>query len=258
MKLILSKAKHFWQDGESATWLKSDAFSDASFQELKRQYEELKYSKLKYIEYNDKVMFLFYRSKKDFQSRPITEISAFEISKNGISKEILYQHIQNNISNIFDNTLNYQLEIKSKKLWSIKKVFLLFCIFTALCLSLYFLLNTQWVIKEETSSIKTKSQETKTIPPEKVKIEPWKWDTFCKKYNKRKKETTYCYAVFIQNKCEKKDDFKMDYIEFVKKNSFCTNTLGEIQTNEEDKELKKKLDSDKKFEKKFFDKEDKK
>ena len=60
MKIKFHKAKHFWKDGQSATWIRSDFFGDRYFNKLKQQYEELKYSKVKYIQVDKKTIFLFY------------------------------------------------------------------------------------------------------------------------------------------------------------------------------------------------------
>ena len=94
MKIAFYKAKHFWKDGESATWLKSGKFDENLFSKLKEQYEELKYSKKKYIDIDGKILFLFYETKKDFHDRPITEITALVASKKVKISDDIYNNLK--------------------------------------------------------------------------------------------------------------------------------------------------------------------
>jgi hypothetical protein len=114
MDINFNKAKHFWKNGEEATWIKSDDFSEKSFNELKKQYEELKYSKKEYLIIDDKILFLFYETKIDNFNRQITEITAIESDNIYKNNNEIYTILSNKKIDIFDNVLKYEIQIADK------------------------------------------------------------------------------------------------------------------------------------------------
>ncbi len=114
MKVIFFKAKHIWKDGKSATWIKSDKFGEKIFSQLKKKYESIKYSRDNYIVIDGMILFLFYQNKKDFHGRPITEITALLPDKRIKNPEMLFDHINDTVPDIFDDVLEYDIEIDDK------------------------------------------------------------------------------------------------------------------------------------------------
>ena len=123
MKITFYKAKHFWENRECATWKKSTNFNEIVFNTLKEKYEELKYSKENYISIDSKIIFLFYQSKKDIYDRPITEITVLASNTQILDKDRVYQILKSSIIDLFDDNLDYVVEMDTKLVKS-KKIFL--------------------------------------------------------------------------------------------------------------------------------------
>jgi hypothetical protein len=121
MKIEFYKARHIWVNGQNATWTKSDKFDVDIFEELKNEYEELKGNKKNVINFKGKTLFLFYRSGKDFTERPITEITAFLSNKNFNDNKKIYQELDSQIQDEFEDKLDYTLNIDNNYLNASKK-----------------------------------------------------------------------------------------------------------------------------------------
>lgn len=111
MKILFSKAKHIWKDGQRATWIKADGFNEDVFSELKPKYNTLKSSRVHFINIERMTLFLFYDKKRDFQDRSATEITALLPNMKIKNPEKVYQVISENVNNPFDDTLQYEIEI---------------------------------------------------------------------------------------------------------------------------------------------------
>ncbi len=258
MIICTSKAKHFWKNGESATWIKSDHFKKNAFEKLKEEYENLKYSRKNYIQIEGKTLFLFYQSKKDFADRSITEITALQMDKKVNDLDRTFQSIKNQINNPFDDTLEYELEIDNSLIdkridWKIYTM-VLTLVFIAI---LYFTLTQKenpeppirelpipTTIENNKSTETISSRELENATEENItKIEEpmkWKWEEFCKK--NRVKSPIYCYQGFINKKCDYKENFSQGYIDFVNQdvnNPLCIDFIG-IEDMGSDSDLKNK------------------
>lgn len=252
MKITLYKAKHFWKEEESATWLKSDKFDHRAFTELKRQYEKIKYSRVNHLIIDDKTLFLFYQSKKDFHDRPITEITALQTNKKFNDIEKAHQNINNQIINIFDNKLDYEIEIVDDLIAKNinPKIYIISLVFALLIIVYFTFEQDEKLAINAAVPIQKDKPEIREIPiPDTL---TWKWYGFCGEYNVL--NPRYCYEEFIKQKCINKESFLDSYLEFIQKgnNAICID-LKDIDNLKSDNDL-----LDKKFrssEMKFFSEE---
>ncbi len=237
MKIKLLKAKHFWKNGESAEWLKSEKFNHKLFEEFKSKYESVKYSKEKYIKVNGRTLLLFYQSKQDIFGRPITEITALQIDKKVKNIDMLHASVQEKIRNIFDDTLEYTIEVESSQIDGDNKFLyygLIFGLVVLLAYGLYAYTSNSIQENVESSTV-NKNQSSQ-----------WKWNTFCN--NNKYERVTFCYQEFIKHKCKKREKFSYTYIEFIRKggynNSYCNHLkvkdreskITDIMSHDEDME----------------------
>lgn len=217
MKIKLLKAKHFWKNGENAVWLKSEKFNSKLFEEFKKKYESIKYSKKQYIQINGKTLLLFYKSKQDIFGRPITEITALQIDNKVKDIDMLYTYIKELIPNIFDDTLEYNITVSKSMIIRDRLALYYSLLFTLLLLviySLYLYIDRKKPIQNKIyNKLHNNIVESKSIQ--------WKWNYFCNKYNDE--SVALCYKIFIKEKCEKREKFIYSYINFIRKskNNSC-------------------------------------
>ena len=244
MKVKFSKAKHIWKNGKSATWIKADSFSEKVFSQLKQKYESIKYSRDNFLVIDGITLFLFYQEKKDFQGRPITEITALLLDKKIKNSEVVYKDIKNAISNIFDDVLEYNIEINDKYIVKdLLRKYLTVSLILLSAISLWFYISSDQVEKKivtETSTVNTLSQQNQRakekvideiieLPSNNIsekykqelpeikekKKKKWNWERFCKKYN-IVKNPQLCHKIYIKQKCKEKSEFMISYLEYAK------------------------------------------
>lgn len=289
MIVHLSKAKHFWKNGKSATWIKSDKFDDVAFQKLKEEYENLKYSRKNYIRIDGKTLFLFYQSKKDFHGRSTTEITALQMDEQINDIDSVFESIKNQIHNPFDDTLEYGIELsndlfdkKIENLTAEKKVnWIIYTIPSILILAtvIYFILpqkenimplkrelpkpaKIELNIEEKNESVakvpiieqEIEKSESKKPESKELGSKRWEWEEFCKKNSVE--EPVFCYQSFINVKCKQKENYSQGYFEFASqgKNEHLCIDLNEIKDLSSDPDLKKQEFGYK--EKEFFEGEE--
>lgn len=246
MKIKLYKAKHFWKNRENATWIKSDLFDDEVFSEFKNRYESIKYSKERYITIRDKTLFLFYQSKKDIFDRKTTEITGLLVDKRVRDADILYDKIQMEISDIFDDRLEYSMDVKDDLIAKDYRLIyygLVLGLFLAICYSIYlYTSNSKPIEKASNISITKESKKSK-----------WKWRSFCEKYNIGG-DITLCYQAFTKQKCEKKENSIYPYIKFIRQSD--ENSCNYIRKEESKGQIRDIMifdkDLEKNINKKFF------
>lgn len=220
MKIQIYKVKHYWQNKENATWIKSKDFDKDIFNELKNQYETIKYTKPKYIELQGRNIILFYKDSKDIFGRDITELSAFLFKEKIIDTIKLYDDIKKQITNPFDDNMEINLDInadlintqvkKSKKL-----LFYVFIILFFVGVILYFQVSgDKESIIQEIESNKNK----------------WKWGEFCIKNQNEYKDSIL--KKFIEDKCATKDNFKGSITEYFEGYSYNKDILKSLSPEE--------------------------
>jgi len=226
MKLNIQKAKHYWENRESAKWIKSNNFDKDIFNELKDIYESIKYSKPKYKIINNKTILFFYNDTKDIFDRDITEISALLIDININDRNRLYDTIKMQLKDIFDNQVDIVVSIEDniiskenilrKNMKKYNNLFLFSIFFILILIGLYFIFwnkkvyNDAYIKKDEIKNTTKKIVSNKPIEKFQKK---WKWEEFCKKYN-GKIDDKHINS-YISKKCKNKDNFKQSFEEYL-------------------------------------------
>lgn len=260
MKLKIQKAKHYWENKESATWIKSNSFDKNIFVQLKDMYESIKYSKPKYKSIDDKILMFFYHDTKDIFGRDITELSALLIDIKIKDKNQLYDIIKTQVNDLFNNEVdiiitiedNLILKENNKKSKNILLVGVLFALI--LSVSIYFMILNSIVpaesskpnssdqvidfIMEEKNTVpdklsesnSPKSQEKNTVPNKLSELNKSNEGKITQKIPEWEWEY-FCkknnseidnvdLSSYIKEKCKDKDDFNKSFEEYVH------NTLG--------------------------------
>ena len=220
MKVVFYKAKHFWKEGKNATWVKSEKFGIDIFSNLKQQYENIKYSKINYIELESTTTFLFYETKKDFYNRPVTEITALQSAKKIKNHQMVYKILSDKIPNVFDDTLEYKVEIDSSLIVKPNLKLYIGGLIVILLVGAYFLLTKESMQLQKNNHKEIVIQEKIKTNEFKKKEKIWRWGKFCVEYD-NVKSPGKCYQSFIQKKCEAKEKFNESNSEFIKKDATC-------------------------------------
>ena len=76
MHLVFKIAKHYWLNGENATWSVSESFDHKALAWFKDQYSLLEGKRPSFKEFQDKTVFFIYSDTEDIYGRNITEIAA--------------------------------------------------------------------------------------------------------------------------------------------------------------------------------------
>ena len=80
MELIFRTAKHYWLNGENATWSVSDSFDASALRWFKNQYSQLEHERFLFKVFQHKTIFFFYLDNKDVYGRNIVEITAILVN----------------------------------------------------------------------------------------------------------------------------------------------------------------------------------
>ena len=79
------------------------------------------------------------------------------------------------------------------------------------------------------------------------KIQEWRWGTFCKTYKIKKQG--FCYEKYIEEKCRKKNDFKLSYKEYAKQHMH----IRSCRYGDEDENLQEAIKENRSIRKQFFE-----
>ena len=97
MKIYI--AKHYWKDGENATWECHEKVDKVLFEYLKDNYHKFVKGKPKSIEKNNHFVYMCYEDSKDIYDRGITNVTFF-ISKKSVQTDYchsVYSNLELNI-----------------------------------------------------------------------------------------------------------------------------------------------------------------
>ncbi len=106
MKIYI--VKHYWKDGENATWERHPKVDEKIFEYLKKSYHTFVKDRKKMIEKDGYFIYLCYKDSKDVYDRNITNITFF-VSKKAIEKDFCNTHVKNLELDITDKTKNIKI-----------------------------------------------------------------------------------------------------------------------------------------------------
>ncbi len=106
MKIYI--VKHYWKDGENATWERHPKVDDKLFEYLKKNYHNFVKDRKKMIEKDGYFIYLCYKDSKDVYDRNITNITFF-VSKKEVKKDFCNTHFKNLELEIVDKTKNIKI-----------------------------------------------------------------------------------------------------------------------------------------------------
>ena len=229
MKISFIKAKHFWEAGETATWVSAGDFDREVLNILKSKYNRFFAEKQKYVELNKKQIFLFYIKKKDVFGRPIVEMAALYSKHKFKDNDKVYKILKNQIENIFDENTRYEIEI-DKELIQYNRIWIIYILLFVLAALLLYIFRPHNGQLQKPNTEKIGVIKSAHVPKEKpmssvdtttiasIKVKPktttWKWKSFCEN-NKITQSAEKCYQLYIQKKCELENSFNYSYAGFV-------------------------------------------
>jgi len=231
MKISFVKAKHYWEDGNTATWERSDTFEKDILSVIKTKYSQLSKSKIDYMDIDGKTIFLFYRETKDIFERPIVEIAALYSKYKFKNNAKIHQILKSQIAEIFDSKTSYEVIIE-KDMIRYSRIWITYAsIFAIVALSLYIFRPTEDTKQQKIKtnvSIKVDSshrQPKENIPqkntiheenivPKSPKTD-WRWKNFCDQ-NQINHQPKHCYEAYIKEKCHLQNQFAYSYNDFIR------------------------------------------
>ena len=111
MELIFRIAKHYWLDGENATWSVSETFDQNALDWFKNQYSLLEDKRLCFRESQNRTSFFFYSDTQDVYGRNITEIVATFVDVLFKSPESVQERISDRLTKLRPADLEFTLAI---------------------------------------------------------------------------------------------------------------------------------------------------
>jgi len=195
MKIYI--AKHYWKDGENATWEHHSKIDTELFEYIKKNYHKFVQNKPNMIKQNGYYVYICYEDSKDIYNRSITNATFF-ISKKVISKELCEQEYQ-----------NLELNLAGNNKINLKILTIALLIIIGFFATIFIKNDTKKPSKEilieenEQIDINEKSKIVQNIAKEKVVDSKWRNNS----------KTNNKYAPFIKNWNEQIDKYFKNYKE---------------------------------------------
>lgn len=285
MEIKFYKVLSYWREGQIADFKKESGYDSYMFELFKDKIESNEH--IMKSEKYDLFVFRKNSTEKDFKERPINLVAGLYAEQRFKDTGKIYELIQKQID-VFDDKLQYTIIVNDDLLVSKNKLTKKYIntksklvgggivVFLLVSIYLYFSFKTEGIQEKDISNMthtrhekvaptketfpvlakeksKKKIAKQKKKSPKKIKskIKKWKWDKLCKKH--KVNSPTKCFESYIKEKCLKRNDFKISYLEYAKQHSASLrNCRYVIEYDGNDPNLKEAIKENRILSKQFF------
>ncbi len=277
MKIIFYKVLSYWKEGKEADFDKEARYDSNIFELFKDKLE----TKEQIIKSGGCDLFIYRKSSgvEDFKERPIDLVAGLYADNKFKDPEKIYNLIQEQVD-VFDKKKEYNIEVGDSLLVSRSNIAKMNIIeknklITGIVVILFILsFGIYWYVqspaedkpKEKISLSKeysapvakladinksvpkqtTMETENKIITTKETPHKQSKRDGFCETYEV--KHLGFCYEEYIEEKCKKKNEFKISYKEYAKQHAH----IRSCNYGDEDENLKEAMKENGSIPKQFF------